>query len=330
MRSIHFWVDFDNHCGFAIEDFFPTINFGRVRGMFMGKPYLRNNTVASILAQICCYDNSLPQGAPTSPVISNMICAKMDSDLIKLAKAHKCTYSRYADDMTFSSFNPSFPLALAATNSVGQIDVGSELLGTINRNGFSINHAKVRLQTRNRRQEVTGLVVNKFTNVDRKFIRQIRAMIHDWKENGHVVAEQRFFKDFDKKPRKYDPDVEVFKYVVRGKVDFLGQVRGKKDFIYLRFCRQLKELDPELMKNYPDEPSVSKEDIEAQQTLLATYRRNVVTLLQQVAYAGGIFVPLTVTNELQGAREEIQRRKQILRGWNVPVADHPDDTEHKR
>ena len=64
-----------------LEDFFSSINFGRVRGMFIGKPYNLPASVATVLAQICIYKNQLPQGAPTSPVVSNMICAKMDSEL---------------------------------------------------------------------------------------------------------------------------------------------------------------------------------------------------------------------------------------------------------
>jgi RNA-directed DNA polymerase len=85
-----------------IKDFFPSINFGRVRGLFMAWPYNLNDSVATVLAQICCYNNELPQGAPTSPIISNMICAKMDSQLQGLAKKHQCFFTRYADDITFS------------------------------------------------------------------------------------------------------------------------------------------------------------------------------------------------------------------------------------
>ena len=71
-----------------LENFFPSINFGRVRGMFMHKPYNLPDEVATTLAKICCFDNSIPQGAPTSPVISNMICAQMDSQLQDLAWKH--------------------------------------------------------------------------------------------------------------------------------------------------------------------------------------------------------------------------------------------------
>lgn len=92
-----------------LEDFFGSINFGRVRGMFMAMPYLLPEKVATVLAQICCYKNSLPQGAPTSPIVSNMICARMDSQLQTLAGKHKCYYTRYADDITFSTRLKEFP-----------------------------------------------------------------------------------------------------------------------------------------------------------------------------------------------------------------------------
>lgn len=87
-----------------LQDFFPSINFGRVRGLFIAKPYNCTQEVATILAQICCYNNQLPQGAPTSPIISNMICARLDSQLQKLAKKYWCIYTRYADDITLLEF----------------------------------------------------------------------------------------------------------------------------------------------------------------------------------------------------------------------------------
>jgi RNA-directed DNA polymerase len=100
-----------------IENFFPSINFGRVRGMFMWKPYNLPEPVATVLAQICCFNNQLPQGAPTSPIISNMICAKMDSELQDLAWSTRCFYTRYADDITFSTTLPEFPVQIAKVYS---------------------------------------------------------------------------------------------------------------------------------------------------------------------------------------------------------------------
>src|SRR6266568_2538034 len=96
-----------------LSDFFPSINFGRIRGLFLAKPYLLPEDAATLIAQICSHNGSLPQGAPTSPVISNMICWKLDRELEKLAHYNKCTYTRYADDITFSTSMKRFPANIA-------------------------------------------------------------------------------------------------------------------------------------------------------------------------------------------------------------------------
>ena len=136
-----------------LKDFFPSINFGRVRGMFMAKPYLCNAVVSTILAQICCFKNELPQGVPTSPIISNMICAKLDSQLRKLAVNLRCHYTRYADDITFSTSIKNFPEALAYINSIGQVEIGYELKKIVKDNGFEVNPRKIKLQIKNSRQK---------------------------------------------------------------------------------------------------------------------------------------------------------------------------------
>jgi RNA-directed DNA polymerase len=233
-----------------LEDFFPSINFGRVRGLFIGPPYQLDPKIATVLAQICCFNNQLPQGAPTSPIVSNMICAKMDSQLIALAKANRCNYTRYADDLTFSTNIRQFPTALASVNMLAQTDVGSELLHVISDNGFKVNPDKVKLRNQRRRQEVTGLTVNMFPNPRRTFVRQTRAMLHAWEKFGLTAAEADFHNHHDKKHRNPKAPPVSFKRVVKGKIDFLGMVRGKQDIIYLRLAAQLNSLAPELIKQH--------------------------------------------------------------------------------
>lgn len=229
-----------------LEDFFPTINFGRVRGMFAAFPYNLNLNVATVLAQICCFKGALPQGAPTSPTISNMICAKMDSELQRLAKKTRCTYTRYADDITFSTSMPYFPASLAEIDSLGQIRVGKELERTISENGFRINQRKVRLQEKDQeRQEVTGLTTNKFPNVKRTFIRQIRAMLHAWRKYGLEAAEAEFLARYNTKHRNPKAKPPSFVKVVHGKIEFLGMVRGHNDDIYLKYRNQFEALAPQ-------------------------------------------------------------------------------------
>lgn len=231
-----------------LEDFFPSINFGRVRGLFMGIPYRLNPTVATVLAQICCSDNQLPQGAPSSPIVTNLICAKMDSQLMRLAQANRSDYTRYADDITFSTNLREFPSAMASLDDLGQVEVGAELKGIIADNGFTINAGKTRLRGRISRQEVTGITVNRFPNVRRQYVRQIRAMLHAWEKFGLDAAQQEFNGRYDKKHRGQRRNQPSFKRVVKGKIEYLGMVRGKDDPIYLGLCSELRGLAPELVK----------------------------------------------------------------------------------
>jgi RNA-directed DNA polymerase len=229
-----------------LKDFFPSINFGRVRGMFIGKPYGIDPEAATVLAQICCFENGLPQGAPTSPTVSNMICAKLDADLQRLAQRYNCLYSRYADDLTFSTRASSFPKSIGrvVTREAGsETVVGGELETAVNGNGFQINPLKTRLQTRIRRQEVTGLTVNQFPNVKRRYINQIRAMLHAWREFGLELAEADFHNRHDRKHRNPNSQPPSFRRVVKGKLDFLTMVRGKEDSVCIRLLRQYAQLE---------------------------------------------------------------------------------------
>jgi len=234
-----------------IEEFFPSINFGRVRGVFCKNPYNLPENVATILAKICCFNNTLPQGAPTSPIVSNMICERMDNELRRLSKQHRCYYTRYADDITFSTSVYAFPAALAVVTSdkTQQLHIGNELKAIIEGNGFSINPSKIRLQTRNQRQEVTGVVVNKQTNVRQRYIRQIRAMLHAWEKYGEQKAQEEFIERYDHKNRSQFKSQYSFRQTLRGKIDFLAMVRGDNDSYYKKFRKQLSILAPDMVWN---------------------------------------------------------------------------------
>lgn len=230
-----------------LEDFFVSINFGRVRGMFMGKPYSLNSKVATILAQICCHDNHLPQGAPTSPIVANMVCAKLDSELQRLARKYRCYYTRYADDITFSTDRQSFPGALAVRDGEGysaDTSVGAELARVIRSNGFSVNRSKVRLQWRGRRQQVTGVLVNKKPNVPRAFVRNVRGMLHAWEKWGLGQAESEFYARYDTKHRNPLLERAPFKSIVHGKLNYIKMIRGPSDPVYLKLRARFGRLDP--------------------------------------------------------------------------------------
>lgn len=229
-----------------LKDFFPSIHLGRVIGLF--SYFNREPDVATTLAQICCFNRALPQGAPTSPIISNMICAKMDKELSQLARKYDCNYTRYADDITFST-EDSFPTAIVKFNTDGQLEVGDELGEIISTNSFEINRDKVTLRNKDRRQIVTGLVINEFPNVRREYVRKIRAMLHAWEKFGLEAAETEFLSRYhNSRLRNPSREPPSFKRVVKGKIDYLGMVRGKDNPIYLHFRHKLRELAPELVK----------------------------------------------------------------------------------
>jgi RNA-directed DNA polymerase len=181
-----------------LENFFESFHFGRVRGFFIkNNNFLLSSEVATVIAQLTCYEGKLPQGAPTSPIITNLICEILDQRLLKIAKKYKLDYTRYADDLTFSTNNKIF------------FDLQTEfyelLSSELIRAGFKIHEKKKRLQLRDSRQVVTGLVVNKKINVNRIFYKETRAMAHQLYKEG--------------------------KFEINGKLANLNQLEGRFAFI---------------------------------------------------------------------------------------------------
>lgn len=162
-----------------LHDFFGTINFGRVRGFFIkDRNFALHPDVATVIAQIACFENKLPQGSPCSPVISNLLAHSMDVQLANLAAKHSASYTRYADDLTFSTNNPTFPPEIATLSGDHTWVPGADLNRLVARSGFAFNPSKTRLQYRDSRQEVTGLTVNRKVNVPATYRYTVRAMAH--------------------------------------------------------------------------------------------------------------------------------------------------------
>lgn len=169
-RSRRYVLNFD------LKDFFPSLNFGRVRGFFIkNADFELNKDAATVLAQIACNGHVLPQGSPCSPIISELLTHFLDVRLAQFAKQQKCTYSRYADDLTFSTNQKSFPKSVAY-ETAGGWKLATKLKSKIKDAGFSINLKKTRMHYRGSRQSVTGLVVNTKVNVRSEYYRSARAM----------------------------------------------------------------------------------------------------------------------------------------------------------
>lgn len=209
-----------------IKDFFPSTRFGRIRKVLTFRPFnLQEDRlpIATLVASLCCRNGALPQGAPTSPVISNIVCRQMDARLADIARKYKAYYSRYADDLTFSAnadvFNEEFKRQV------------TEILSA---QGYDINQEKYRLQDWKQRQEVTGLVVNKKVNVERQYIKDVRYWLHVWQKFGMVAAQTDFLKKFLKKKGflRYNGKTVPLANYLRGKLLFLNMIRGKEDKLF--------------------------------------------------------------------------------------------------
>jgi RNA-directed DNA polymerase len=209
-----------------LEDFFGTINFGRVRGYFIANKHFKlTPAAATVLAQIACNANALPQGSPCSPVVSNLIGHVLDIRLAALAHKHGCTYSRYADDLTFSTNKKTFPDAIAIQGpGLAHMWIpGAELLKIIKKSGFAVNSAKTRLQYRNSRQDVTGLVVNAKVNPPAKYRRQARAMVDRLCKTGEF---QILRWQFDEKGAGSMKETTGTPGQLQGMLSFIDMVQG--------------------------------------------------------------------------------------------------------
>jgi len=181
-----------------LKDFFGTINFGRVRGFFIAdRNFKLDPNIATIIAQIACHDNVLPQGAPSSPVISNLIGHILDARLIRLAREYSCTYSRYADDLTFSTNRAKFPRKLARTSLFDSSRwlIGKRLKEAIKGSGFAVNSSKTRMQLSGSRQEATGLIVNEKVNIRQEYYRSVRSMCFSLFQTGEYHFTNKLASD---------------------------------------------------------------------------------------------------------------------------------------
>ncbi len=169
--------------GLDLRNFFPSLRIDRVYPLFRLAGC--EPPVAALLAHLCCRRNHLPQGAPTSPKLSNLILYPVDEELAAWAAQHGLNYSRYADDLTFSG---ELPRALIPE----LIHHSAQAVGRL---GLRLNRDKIRVQGSGRRQIVTGLVVNQQVNLPREQRRLLRLRLHYIAKFGWSDARWRFHGD---------------------------------------------------------------------------------------------------------------------------------------
>jgi RNA-directed DNA polymerase len=205
-----------------LKDFFPAISQNRVEGMLSSLGI--NARVAEIIARVCYNNGHLPQGAPSSPVLSNMICFRLDKKLMGIAKEARCIYTRYADDITFSSHQPPTALFETTLPPAGRFSpdlFSPHVRDVFRQNGFAINADKVHYADRHSRRIVTGLKVNELLNVDRRYVRNIRAALHSTETLGIANAEKKFHE-------KHGGRSSLAAHL-HGKISFLTHIKGQSD-----------------------------------------------------------------------------------------------------
>lgn len=222
-----------------LKDFFASITFKRVRGMFRASPFNFPFEKATIFAQLCCHEGALPQGAPTSPALSNYACRRMDGALQRLARDARATYTRYADDMTFSfSCKGEHHLPKSIVSVLGGVaQVGSQLRKVIEDNDFAINNDKVHLRSKYERMEVTGLAINDAPNVRRRFVDEIRGGLQAWKKYGFPHAQAGFEARPYRRSTRSGVYPDLAKHL-RGKLLYLRMAKGGSDRVYGRLARR--------------------------------------------------------------------------------------------
>ena len=229
-----------------LKDFFPSIEQPRVWKRLQLAPFSFPEKIASLIAGLCsmkeiltddtgkqtaCY--VLPQGAPTSPIITNMICDTLDRRLAGLAKRFGLHYSRYADDITFSSMHHVY-------QKDGEFR--KELRRIISDQHFIINENKTRLQKKGARQEVTGIIVSDKLNVTQKYVRDIHNVLYIWDRYGYASAMAKFvpkYKNEKGHVKKGNPNLVN---VIDGKLMYLKMVKGEGDSVYQRLHNKFVKL----------------------------------------------------------------------------------------
>lgn len=199
-----------------LHDFFGSVRRDSVCSLFLSLGY--SEEVASVFARMTCIFDRLPQGAPTSPALSNLVFVPIDESLSELAAQSGLSYSRYADDLCFS----------------GTFRVGRHIAAVrtiLARHGFRLNESKTRLMLPHQRQEVTGIVVNDRPRVPRSLRRRLRQEAYYIGEHGLAIHESRVGSllnnrnDYLRGLAKYVRSIDAAEPESARLVELLGRIR---------------------------------------------------------------------------------------------------------
>ena len=222
-----------------LKDFFHSFDLNKIKMGFYREPFGLSGEREPLAFDLACLvtyiiddRRVLPQGSPASPAITNYLCIRLDRRLNGLAKRFGASYTRYADDISFSS-----------NVNVYRGEFQKELKRLVDSEGFIINEKKTRLLTKSQRQEVTGVTVNSKLNVSRTYIKWIRRYLYLLERYGQDKAIDLYTKDYIKGKGEdlldHPPSLEL---VLKGKLNYLSMVKGKDDSTYLSLQRRYENL----------------------------------------------------------------------------------------
>jgi RNA-directed DNA polymerase len=223
-----------------IENFFSSITTQMVVNRLMDAPFNFNENKAKYISLLIVHQRQLPMGSPCSPVISNLVCENLDAKINqwvanqnKLHPECNLVYSRYADDITFSTDLPILENQKEAVYCI------------LNQFGFVVNKKKERIQSHKQSQWVTGVKINEKPNVDRSYIRNIRATLHQIRTKGLQEAATSYFHLNE---LANTMEIDRFLRILQGRISHVGFVKGKEDSAYLKYWSELREVMEPIQK----------------------------------------------------------------------------------
>lgn len=207
------------------RNFFHSIQEERVQTIFAVPPFSFSIPLAQLLARLCCYQGRLPMGAPTSPALSNFAAINMDLKLLELASQYHWNYTRYADDMSFSSQNPITEAHYVQINTI------------IEAEGFQLNLPKKReFGPADHQKEVTGLIVQADRiDLPEDYLLQLEKAI-DYLDK---IMDAKYSMPSGRS--EHSDWIEELKQQIQGKLEYARQILGETDLQYLDLLVQLDE-----------------------------------------------------------------------------------------
>jgi len=222
-----------------ISHFFDSITFGMVYDVFANQMRFPTEG-ATLLTNLCCLNGRLPQGACTSPYLSNLCVIKADNEIAEYCKEHNLSYSRYSDDMTFSG------------NRIAVKDLISFVQQTLKKYGFRLNYKKIHVDGKGRQHRVTGIVCNEKISTPVDYRKQVRQEIYYLKKFG-VVDHLIHMNNSEFMDDNGTPNADSYFSSLLGRIAYVLQVTpDNEEFVkyreYVNGCMDKEEKRKALLK----------------------------------------------------------------------------------